>query len=228
MSISLQRLVRRLEHEFRQPALLEQALTHRSAGRFNNERLEFLGDAVLGMVIADELYCRFGDIQEGVLSRMRAALVNEAALAELARELDLGECLRLGPGELKSGGFRRDSTLACALEAIIGAVYLDGGFEAAQRLIVGLYRSRLEQVDPANVSKDPKTRLQEHLQALRQPLPVYELVEVSGDAHEQTFRVECRLEGLDVVTRGSGRSRRIAEQEAAAAALAKLKKERSA
>lgn len=209
-------LLRRLGHRFREPALLLNALTHRSAGGRNNERLEFLGDAILGLVIAEALYLRYPEASEGELSRLRAALVRKQTLAELARDLDLGEHLRLGSGELKSGGYRRESILADALEAIFGAVYLDGGFAACTAVIQALYAARLAALpaEPLAV-KDFKTRLQEHLQARRLGLPDYAVVSVRGSAHDQVFEVECRLADLERRARGKGRSRRHAEQQAA-------------
>ncbi len=210
-----------LGHRFSDPDLLQRALTHRSAGSRNNERLEFLGDAVLGLAIADLLYHRFSDADEGDLSRLRAHLVNRAMLARLARELSLGEHLRLGSGELKSGGRRRDSILADAFEAVLGALYLDAGYAAAAAVIQRLFEPHLEGLEPG-VLKDPKTRLQEHLQALGRPLPHYEVREVAGEAHRQRFRVACRLEDEARVTEGEGTSRRRAEQAAAARMLEAL------
>lgn len=217
-----ERLARLLGHQFGDTRLLEQALTHRSAGRQHNERLEFLGDAVLSFVISGELFRRFPEADEGDLSRLRARLVRGESLAAVARELELGDSLHLGSGELKSGGFRRESILADALEAILGAVYLDGGIEAAKRLILALFDSRLDNVSPIEELKDPKTRLQEFLQAQRQPLPVYEVIDIQGDAHEQTFHVTCRVEQLAQPVRGTGSSRRRAEQKAAAEVLKRL------
>lgn len=210
----------RLGHTFREPALLEQALTHRSFGAAHNERLEFLGDGVLNCVIASELYRRFPELPEGDLSRLRAHLVNQAALAEIAGGLDIGSSLRLGDGESRSGGRERPSILADALEAIIGAVFLDAGFAAAHALVAGLYAPLLERADPAVLGKDPKTLLQELLQGRKMALPAYEVLAVRGQAHDQTFEVECRIPALDIRTAGEGRSRRAAEQEAAARAYA--------
>lgn len=216
-------LLGRLGYRFADPTLLRNALTHRSAGGLNNERLEFLGDAVLGLVIAEALYKRYPDASEGELSRLRASLVRKQTLAELARDLCIGDCLRLGSGELKSGGFRRDSILADALEAIFGAVYLDSGFAACAGLIIHLYAERLERlpVRPLAV-KDPKTRLQELLQGRRLELPEYRVVSVHGDAHEQVFEVECRAPSVGETTLGYGSSRRRAEQQAAQQMLALL------
>ncbi len=219
MSEPLAGLCRRLGYQFTQASLLEDALTHRSAGSQNNERLEFLGDAILNFTIAAELYQRFNQADEGELSRLRASLVNAQALAILSRGLNLGECLTLGSGELKSGGFRRESILADALEAVFGAVYLDGGFEACRNLILRLYLDTLTELPAAADLKDPKTQLQEFLQSRKRPLPSYQVIEVSGESHAQTFIVECRAEGLPTATRGQGSSRRKAEQEAASNAL---------
>ncbi len=218
----LKRLLDRLGHSFRDPSLAQLALTHRSAGSRNNERLEFLGDAILGFIIAEELYSRFPEAQEGELSRLRASLVKGVTLAEVARELGMGDYLLLGPGELKSGGFRRDSILACALEAMIGAVYLDAGEPACRELVLRLFDSRLASADPSTLEKDPKTRLQEYLQGRGAELPEYRLIKVEGEQHAQTFHVECIAEGLDSPVEGCDRSRRKAEQQAARKALALL------
>ena len=220
-------LAERLGHRFGDRALLERALTHRSAARENNERLEFLGDAVLGLVVADALYREQGaapakDADEGDLSRRRASLVNERTLAEVATEVALGDALRLGPGELKSGGFRRGSILADALEAVVGAVYLDAGLEPARALTLRLLGSRIAALPPAGTLKDPKTRLQERLQRDGIALPVYAVLAVEGADHDQTFRVGCRVEALGLATEGVGRSRRDGEQAAAAALLERI------
>jgi ribonuclease III len=202
--------------------LLALALTHRSAGRENNERLEFLGDAALGLVMAEALWTRFPEADEGELSRRRAALVNQDSLAAVARELKLGEYLHLGPGELRTGGHARDSILADALEAIIGAVYADRGFAVVRAMLLRLFDGRLAQVAAREAIKDPKTRLQEWLQARRRPVPEYSVVEVSGAAHDQSFHVRCRLPDDAAEASGQGSSRRRAEQEAASAMLLKL------
>lgn len=216
MIVSEDALLQRLGYRFQEPAFLVNALTHRSAGGCSNERLEYLGDAVLGLVIAEVLYRRYPEASEGELSRLRAALVREQTLAELARDLDLGEHLRLGSGELKSGGYRRESTLADALEAVLGAIYLDSGFAACAAVIQALYAAHLAALPAEPVAtKDPKTRLQELLQARHQHLPEYVVVSVRGSAHEQVFEVECRLTDLGQEARGTGRSRRHAEQQAA-------------
>lgn len=213
MSAALDRLRAALGYNFRRPEWLEEALTHRSASANNNERLEFLGDALLNLVVAEVLYHRHPKASEGELSRLRASLVKGETLAKLARELKLGENLRLGPGELKSGGARRESILSDALEAVIGAVYLDGGLAACRDLILTLYRENLESLASASELKDPKTRLQEYLQAYQQPLPVYSVLEIRGEPHAQSFTVECAVAELRAVATGS--SRRKAEQEAA-------------
>ncbi len=215
---SLEVFSRKLGYFFLNPELLECALTHRSVGSFNNERLEFLGDAILNFLIADELYRHHLNASEGELSRARANLVNGRALAVLATAYNLGDFLRLGSGELKSGGFRRESILAGTLEAIIGAVYLDKGFDACRVLVQSLYQQRLATISPETHPKDPKTRLQEYLQAQKHPLPLYTVVAIEGDAHVQAFKVECIVEGISP-TQGEGNSRRVAEQNAAQQAL---------
>ncbi|HHH36709.1 MAG TPA: ribonuclease III [Gammaproteobacteria bacterium] len=218
----LNQLLDKLDYRFDDERLLRQALTHRSAGSVNNERLEFLGDAILNFVIAEVLYRRFPTVDEGRLSRLRANLVKGETLAVAARRIDLGNALLLGPGELKSGGFRRDSILAGALEAVIGAVYLDGGIEAARTLILRLLAKEIEQVTPEGPIKDAKTRLQEYLQGRRLPLPTYSVTAVRGRAHDQVFEVACRVSGLEDVVVGQGSSRRRAEQQAAERALQRL------
>ena len=206
---------RRLGYRFRDPALLEAALTHRSASRTNYERLEFLGDSVLNFVVALLAFRAFPDAPEGDLSRYRAALVSAPTLASVAGSLDLGEELRLGSGELKSGGFRRDSILADALEALIGAIYLDGGLEAASATVSRLFGGKLAELPSAEILKDPKTRLQEELQARGLALPRYALEEVGGEPHEQWFVASCEAADLRLRATGRGTSRRRAEQEAA-------------
>ncbi|HEX6572225.1 MAG TPA: ribonuclease III [Steroidobacteraceae bacterium] len=206
---------RRLGYRFRDPALLEAALTHRSASRTNYERLEFLGDSVLNFVVALLAFRAFPDAPEGDLSRYRAALVSAPTLASVAGSLDLGEELRLGSGELKSGGFRRDSILADALEALIGAIYLDGGLEAASETVGRLLGGKLEELPSAEILKDPKTRLQEELQSRGLALPRYALEEVGGEPHEQWFVASCEATDLRLRATGRGTSRRRAEQEAA-------------
>lgn len=219
-----QRLQTALGHPFSRPELLIQALTHRSFGPVNNERLEFLGDSVLNCTVARALYDAFPGLPEGSLSRLRANLVRQETLAEIAVELKLGEVLRLGEGELKSGGFRRPSILADALESLFGAVFLDAGFDAAERVVRGLFDPRIARIDPAASGKDAKTQLQEVLQSRRQPLPEYRLVGTDGEAHEQNFIVECVIARSGLTTRGVGKSRRAAEQEAARLACAQLQK----
>ncbi len=208
-----------LGHPFNDPGLIRTALTHRSYGTPNNERLEFLGDGVLDFVIADALYRRFPDLPEGDLSRLRANLVRQETLHSLAQQLDLGNRLHLGEGELKSGGATRPSILADALEALFGAVYLDAGFDAAHRVIVRLYQPLLAALKPGQFQKDAKTRLQEWQQGKKRALPRYVLLETSGAAHQQRFIVACELEQPALRTTGSGSSRRIAEQNAADEAL---------
>lgn len=216
---SLSRLSKSLAYQFRDEALLNGALTHRSVGDANNERLEFLGDAILNFVIASNLYSRFPKASEGELSRLRALLVKGETLAQVGRDLLLGEYLRLGAGELKSGGFRRDSILADAVEAILGAVYLDGGFDQCKDLIGRLFAVRIDGLDLDKAIKDPKTKLQEYLQSRKIPLPEYEVVEITGEAHDQKFFVACKIEGVENPLHGSGASRRKAEQQAAVEAL---------
>jgi ribonuclease III len=207
-----------LGHDFRRPELLQQALTHRSHGPVHNERLEFIGDAVLNCVIGLALFQRFPHLPEGELSRLRSNLVNKDTLVRLAQALDLGSSVRLGDGELRSGGAARPSILADTLEALFGAAFLDGGFDAARTLIERVYAPELAGLDPAGPAKDPKTRLQEWLQARRMPVPDYAIVAVTGEAHLQSFDVECRIPALNIAAAGSGPSRRAAEQAAAARA----------
>ncbi|WP_444911206.1 ribonuclease III [Microbulbifer sp. PAAF003] len=210
----LERLCKRLGHDFDQAELLELALTHRSHGSRNNERLEFLGDSILGFTIGAALYEQFPNGREGQLSRLRAQLVSGETLAKLARELEIGDCLRLGEGEMKSGGFRRASILADAVEALIGAIYLDAGLEAARARVLEWFALRLQGLSLETV-KDPKTRLQEWLQARKKPLPEYKVVDVSGAEHAQHFVVECRVSGLTQPVKGEASSRRNAEKTAA-------------
>lgn len=209
----------RLGHAFVDRALFDQALTHRSYGATHNERLEFVGDAVLNCAIGTALFRRFPDLPEGDLSRARASLVNQETLASLARELGLGAQMRLGEGELRSGGTQRSSILADALEALFGAVFLDGGYDAARRAVERVYGDALQAADPAVLGKDPKTRLQEWLQGRRIAVPEYVVTGARGEAHAQVFAVECRVAALHLVTTAEGPSRRAAEQAAAAAAL---------
>lgn len=220
----LDQLQRALAYQFKDVSLLTQALTHRSKGSTNNERLEFLGDSILGFVAADLLYSQFQQSPEGHLSRFRASLVKKETLAELAREFSLGDYLRLGSGELKSGGFRRASILADAMEAIFGAMYLDGGLDVVRKLIERCLSTRLESLSAEADLKDPKTRLQEYLQARRLELPEYTVTETHGEAHEQEFEVQCTVVGLKKPVKGEGSSRRKAEQAAAESALEYLLK----
>lgn len=222
MSRSYDSLQEALGYRFKRQELLGTALTHRSFSKTNNERLEFLGDGVLNFVVAHLLYERFPDADEGQLSRLRAHLVKGATLAALARRFRLGEHLSLGPGELKSGGFRRESILAGGMEAVIGAVYLDGGFAAAVDLIGAIYLDSLATLTLEQGFKDPKTRLQEFLQGRGNSLPEYRVLSTTGDAHNQIFQVECAIADAEILTRGEGGNRRAAEQEAALKALALL------
>jgi ribonuclease-3 len=219
-----QRLQQALGYTFVRADLLTQALTHRSYGSTNNERLEFLGDSVLNCTVARALYDAFPDLPEGSLSRLRANLVRQETLAGIAATLKLGDVLRLGEGELKSGGFRRPSILADALESLFGAVFLDAGFDEAARVVRRLFEPLVAQIDPRASGKDAKTQLQEILQSRRLPLPEYRLVGTEGEAHDQDFIVECVLGKLALSTRGVGKSRRAAEQEAARQACEQLAK----
>ena len=213
------RLQRALGYPFRNEELLRLAITHRSAGGENNERLEFLGDSILNHIIAEALYRRFPDAREGEMSRMRASLVKGDTLAEVAREFELGQYLLLGAGERKSGGHRRSSTLADAFEAIVGAVLLDADVEQCRQCVLGWFASRLDQLSIGGVNKDAKTRLQEYLQGKSKPLPEYELVATEGSDHDRQFQVACRLVKPALVVTGTGSSLRKAEQSAASAAL---------
>ncbi|HUS25560.1 MAG TPA: ribonuclease III [Candidatus Binatia bacterium] len=215
-------LCRALGYEFRAPELLRQALTHRSASGHNNERLEFLGDALLNLAAAELLYRTRPDAEEGALSRLRAGLVREESLAAIGEGLPLGEALILGPGELKSGGFRRHSILADAVEALVGAVYLDGGFDAARDLCGRLLADRLARLPDDALLKDSKTRLQEWLQARGRALPLYEVIDTHGPSHRQSFTVTCRLADSGDFSEGRAESRRGAEQQAAEKLLARL------
>jgi ribonuclease III len=217
-------LLQKLGYEFKQEELLRIALTHRSKGGDNNERLEFLGDAVINFVVAEILYYRFPTASEGELSRWRATLVNRDALALLASQFDLGPHLLLGQGEMRSGGAARPSILSCAMEAVIGAVYLDSGYAVARTCIERWYQSQLQALSSASSHKDPKTLLQEHLQSKRVSLPIYTVETIEGEAHQQRFIVSCNVEDMKLKTVGTGTSRRRAEQEAAQAMLDELKK----
>jgi len=225
MPVDSRHLEARLGHTWTDRDLLLQALTHRSFSPRNYERLEFLGDGVLNCVVGLMLYRQFPDLPEGRLSRLRANLVNQDSLHAIAQGLDLGRHLRLGEGELKSGGAQRPSILADALESLLGSALLDAGFGAAQDIVERLFSPRITAINPTQQGKDAKTRLQEWLQPRRMGLPTYALTETAGQAHAQTFHVECRIEALRVVTRGQGPSRKAAEQMAAEAALAALEKQ---
>ncbi len=215
-------LIKKLEYSFSNPSLLDEALTHRSYSSKNNERLEFLGDGILNFVIAHELFKSYPDVQEGDLSRLRANLVNKDSLAEIAGHLQLGEVIRLGSGELKSGGFRRPSILADAVESIFGAVYCDGGFEPCRELIVRLYANRLSLSMDLQSLKDPKTQLQELLQSRRYSLPEYQVLNITGQAHAQVFHVRCSIDKMKIEVKGEGKSRRKAEQIAASRAIVRI------
>lgn len=212
-------IAERIGYHFADPELLEQALTHRSAAKDHYERLEFLGDAVLDFLAAEIFYKALPDAGEGELTRVRARLVRRQTLAEVARRIGLGALLYLGEGEIKSGGRERDSILAAAVEAVLGAVYLEGGIDACRHCFLTLFQSHLQSISQHETPKDAKTRLQELLQARRLPLPKYTVVELAGAPHAQHFTVACRVSGLPEVTHGSGSSRRLAEQEAARKAL---------
>lgn len=215
-------MIDRIGHAFSDPELLQRALTHRSVGGRNNERLEFLGDSLVNLFVAEALYARWPRADEGELTRARAALVRESALAEVARALELGDRLALGPGELKSGGYRRDSILADALEAVVAAIYLDAGFEACRAHVLPWFESALDRLPRGAVVKDAKTRLQEWMQARQRPLPVYRLVAAEGEDHDKTFLVSCSVADPALDAEGRGSSRRQAEQRAAEAALLQL------
>ena len=221
MNPPIGRLCAALGYVFQQPDLLEEALTHRSISSRNNERLEFLGDALLNLIVAEYLFQQYPQASEGEMSRLRASLVKGETLAELARSLNLGDWLRMGQSELKSGSFRRESVLSDTLEAIFAAVYLDSSFAACRDLILRLYRDWLSGLASASELKDPKTRLQEYLQARQQPLPIYNVLEIRGEPHTQSFVVECVAAAARTTALGS--SRRKAEQEAARQALEQIR-----
>ena len=209
-------------HDFREPELLRQALRHRSAGSANNERMEFLGDSLVNLIVAEALHARWPRADEGALTRARAALVRESALAEVARRLGLGSQIELGPGELKTGGHRRDSILADALEAVVAAVHLDSGFEQCRAVVLPWFEPALASLDVVRIEKDPKTRLQEWLQARQLGRPEYQLLESRGEEHERLFLVECQVADPACSEQGEGASLRVAEQAAAAAVLSRL------
>ncbi len=218
------KLQKKIGYNYKDEGLLEQALTHRSSGSKNNERLEFLGDGILNFVIAAAIYKQKPRAAEGEMSRLRAHLVRKETLAEVGRELELGDYLRLGGGELKSGGFRRDSTIADCVEAILGAIYLDDGFASCERTILSLFESRMANLPDMGELKDPKTRLQEYLQSNGKPLPQYQIVDVSGKEHEQVFKVECSTDASAKPAVGKAGSRKAAEQDAALAMLQQFKR----
>lgn len=221
-SLKYHRLQQRLGYSFADQKSLQLALTHRSHGATNNERLEFLGDSILNFIIGEALFKKFPEAKEGQLSRLRSQMVKGETLAHLAKEFALGECLVLGEGEMKSGGHRRDSILADTVEAIIGAIYLEAGLEACRERLHSWYAERLAALSLETTVKDAKTRLQEHLQSLQKPLPEYTIVEVSGEAHAQLFTVECKIATLSQSATAQASNRREAEKQAAAAVLARL------
>ncbi|BDX07213.1 ribonuclease III [Planctobacterium marinum] len=220
--IRFNQLTKRLGYQFQDRALLIQALTHRSAGNMHNERLEYLGDSILGFIVAKYLYNRFPEQPEGKLTRMRSSLVKGETLADVARQMDLGEVILLGPGELKSGGFARDSILSDAVEALIGAIYLEAGMTQSEKVVLAWLESKLVKLDPNYHPKDNKTRLQEYLQAKHLPLPEYEVTQIKGKSHNQRFFVSCKVQELNYLVEGEGASRRKAEQDAAKKVIRKL------
>lgn len=222
MTDNIRRLEQKIAYTFQNREYARLAITHRSADKKHNERLEFLGDSILGFAVAELLFQRFPDAPEGDLSRMRSAMVNRQTLAAIARALGLGELLLLGPGELKSGGRERASILADAVEAVIGAIYLDSGLEACRATVMELLLPHMPNPEPGKVHKDSKTRLQEHLQGLGQAVPAYKVLAISGEAHEQRFTVSCSHALLQEATTGMGSNRRIAEQQAALESLRQL------
>ncbi len=207
-----------IHYTFNDPSFMIMALTHRSFSAQHNERLEFLGDSVLSFLIANELYKRFPRIDEGDLSRLRAQLVKESSLSTIATSMGLGDFIRLGEGELKSAGWRRPSILADTFESMIGAIYLDGGIEPTHQFVLRFFETQLNEIDPKLIQKDPKTLLQELLQSKKSDLPIYTVVSIEGEAHSQTFTIECHIRQSNIKTQGVGNSRRIAEQEAASKA----------
>lgn len=215
MKVSLDKLCEKLEYKFHDITFLERALTHRSRGLMNNERLEFLGDSVLNFCITEKLFSEYPKLSEGGLSRLRSNLVNGDVLATMAKELTINQYLRLGAGEMKSGGLHRKSILANVFEAVVGAIFLDGGIAASQSCILAWYASRFTNISTRGVTKDPKTQLQEYLQAKKQSLPKYSVLAIEGREHNQIFKVECRVSGLTQTAIGEGTSRRRAEQNAA-------------
>ncbi len=220
--IEFNQVSKKLGYRFKDLKLLEQAITHRSAGACHNERLEYLGDSILGFIIAKALYNKFPDVPEGNLTRMRSTLVKGETLAKLAREFELGDVIRLGPGELKSGGFARDSILADTVEAIIGALYLETDMDTCERLVLAWFDQYLQNLNPDFHPKDSKTRLQEFMQSKKMPLPDYQVSRITGKSHNQTFYVSCRVKPLEQAVQGEGTSRRKAEQDAAMKVIRKL------
>ncbi len=218
----IEQLIRKIGYDFSDKSLIDRALTHRSAGSTNNERMEFLGDSILGFVIADEIFKNLTNADEGDMSRLRSSLVKGVTLAKIAKEINLGNYLLLGPGELRSGGQSRDSILADALEAIFAAIYLDGGYKAARRIILDLYNKRLENISTTKLLKDPKTRLQEYLQAKKYKLPEYSVIDITGEQHDQSFTIKCVIDDLDLNAIAVGSTRRQAEQKAADKLLQEL------
>jgi ribonuclease-3 len=211
------------KYQFNDVSLLELALSHRSYQHNNNERLEFLGDSILNFTIAESLYQKFKTLPEGDLSRLRASLVKSESLAEVAKSIKLGDFILLGEGELKSAGWRRPSILADTFEAIIGAIYLDGGFEEARKFILKFFQTQIESIDPKRIVKDAKTTLQELLQSRKLMIPEYKVIKIEGEAHNQVFFVQCEISQLRLQTEGSGTSRKLAEQEAAMVAIEEVK-----
>lgn len=217
-------LMKKLGYEFNDPTILRTAMTHRSKGSDHNERLEFLGDAVVNFIIADALFQAFPEAREGELSRLRASLVNREALAKLAQRFAIGNYLLLGAGEIRSGGRNRLSILSCAMEAVIGAIYCDAGFEAVQKIVLVWFEEWMGTLSAVCSSKDPKTQLQEYVQSKRYDLPLYTIVNIEGEAHQQLFTISCEVPALSLKSEGKGTSRRRAEQEAAENLLKVLKK----
>ena len=211
----MQQLQQKIGYTFKNESLLTTALSHRSYGKDNNERLEFLGDSIINFIAAHALFAKHSDAAEGDLSRMRSSLVKGDTLAKVAKEFELGEYLKLGPGEMKSGGFKRSSILAGALEALIGAIFIDAGFAECHRVVMSWFEQRVADTDVENIYKDNKTLLQECLQAKKLPLPEYKLIKTTGVAHKQTFYVECHIESIGKIVKDKGMSRRKAEQNAA-------------
>jgi len=222
LTLKYQRLEQRLGYHFKDKRQLQLALTHRSHGATNNERLEFLGDSILNFIIGEDLFTRFPEAREGQLSRLRSQLVKGETLAEIAREFELGECLILGEGELKSGGQQRDSILADSVEAIIGAIYIEQGLDVCRERVLAWFAARLNKLSLNTSAKDSKSRLQEYLQAQRQPLPEYAVVQVGGEGHAQIFTIECRVVLSKQPTQATASNRREAEKQAATLMLAQL------